>query len=304
MSPNLFLVGQPRSGTTSLDRWLSGQSQVYMSPVKEPNYFAPDLRSANDFNRRASYLKLFDGAHAYPWRGESSVCYLYSSEAAERIASFCVSARIVMSIREPVDFMMSVFHKRRANPRGSCETASTLERALALESQRRRGLALPRGIESPAMLLYRERADYPPQVERFLDRFPREQIFFTGFEDLKENPTAELDRLGTFLGLGRVAGDLPQVNASVNVRSRRVLDMVRAVEHGTCRMGQVKRIGKALLPTGLRHRAKAIVYASIQSGPKVDIPERVRHRLKAELRESVVRLSELLNYDFVTRWGY
>jgi hypothetical protein len=37
--PNLFIVGAPRSGTTSLYNYLKQHPEVFMSPAKEPHYF-------------------------------------------------------------------------------------------------------------------------------------------------------------------------------------------------------------------------------------------------------------------------
>ena len=54
--PNFFIVGAPRSGTTSLYNYLKTVPEVFMSPVKEPGYFIP-----NDFRgfTEESYLQLF-----------------------------------------------------------------------------------------------------------------------------------------------------------------------------------------------------------------------------------------------------
>jgi hypothetical protein len=48
--PNFFVIGAGKSGTTSLWRYLEQHPEVYMSPIKEPNFFAfegrePDFRS-------------------------------------------------------------------------------------------------------------------------------------------------------------------------------------------------------------------------------------------------------------------
>ncbi len=38
--PNFFLVGAPKCGTTSLFHYLGQHPEIYISPTKEPNYFA------------------------------------------------------------------------------------------------------------------------------------------------------------------------------------------------------------------------------------------------------------------------
>ena len=42
--PEFFIVGAPKAGTTSLYRHLAECPGVYMSPIKEPCYFAPEMR--------------------------------------------------------------------------------------------------------------------------------------------------------------------------------------------------------------------------------------------------------------------
>ena len=45
--PNFFIVGAPKAATTFLYAYLDQHPQVYMSPLKEPNYFASELRPEN-----------------------------------------------------------------------------------------------------------------------------------------------------------------------------------------------------------------------------------------------------------------
>ena len=43
--PNFFIVGAMKAGTTSVYSYLRQHPDVYMSPVKEPNYFCSDIDS-------------------------------------------------------------------------------------------------------------------------------------------------------------------------------------------------------------------------------------------------------------------
>ena len=42
--PNFFIVGAAKSGTTSLYHHLCQHPDVFMSPVKEPNFFSGDRK--------------------------------------------------------------------------------------------------------------------------------------------------------------------------------------------------------------------------------------------------------------------
>ena len=58
--PNFFLVGVPKSGTTSLYAYLGQHPQIYMSPTEEPGYFGPELWPQNfEVLSWEDYLGLF-----------------------------------------------------------------------------------------------------------------------------------------------------------------------------------------------------------------------------------------------------
>src|SRR5580704_13514020 len=45
--PNFFIAGAPKAGTDLLYYQLDQHPQIYMSPLKEPNYFAEEVRLHN-----------------------------------------------------------------------------------------------------------------------------------------------------------------------------------------------------------------------------------------------------------------
>ena len=61
-TPNFFLVGAPKAGSTSLNHYLDQHPQIYMSPIKEPHYFADEIRPDNfdDEMRRTAELEEVD----------------------------------------------------------------------------------------------------------------------------------------------------------------------------------------------------------------------------------------------------
>jgi hypothetical protein len=46
-APNFFLVGAPKAGSTSLYHYLDQHPEIYLSPIKEPHYFADEIRPDN-----------------------------------------------------------------------------------------------------------------------------------------------------------------------------------------------------------------------------------------------------------------
>src|ERR1019366_5553478 len=132
--PDFFVVGAPKAGTTSLNRYLEQHPEIYMSPFKEPHYFADETRVSNfspELQTQATlrapqfrawldgdmsetfqffpvgqwndYLKLFRRAGEAQLAGEASVCYLWSPTAAANIARTVPAARILVVLRNPID---------------------------------------------------------------------------------------------------------------------------------------------------------------------------------------------------------
>lgn len=63
--PNFLIIGVPRGGTSSLYSYLKQHPQIYMSPVKEPRFFAfedtkLDFKGPGDENWNKSITTLED----------------------------------------------------------------------------------------------------------------------------------------------------------------------------------------------------------------------------------------------------
>ncbi|HUA83806.1 MAG TPA: sulfotransferase [Bryobacteraceae bacterium] len=138
--PNFFLAGAPKAGTTALYRYLGQHPRIYLSPVKEPNFFAAEVREENFESAMRprlarekaglsaflsgpkrgmrfggmvadweDYLRLFAPARDELAVGEASVCYLWSPTAPARIAEKIPTAKILIMLRNPVDRAFSQY---------------------------------------------------------------------------------------------------------------------------------------------------------------------------------------------------
>lgn len=138
--PNFFIVGAPKAGTTSLYYYLGQHPQIYVSPIKEPHFFAAEMRLENfepalrrriardtrglaEFlcgpmrekrfdgvvADRENYLRLFANANGELAVGEASACYLWLPTAPERIASEIPDARILALLRDPAERAFSQY---------------------------------------------------------------------------------------------------------------------------------------------------------------------------------------------------
>ena len=186
--PNFFIVGTGKAGTTSLHRYLRQHPQIYMSPVKEPSFFASEIRGERlgkafrqHVERRSrdlpeqlkdgrpvkplgwlasdwdDYLRLFQQVDGETAIGEASAIYLWSQTAAANIHAQIPDARIVMMLRDPAERAFSQYLHQLATGL----TKSTFREHV---DQCMRGATKEIGIHYPFL----EIGMYSQQVERYL----------------------------------------------------------------------------------------------------------------------------------------
>ena len=129
-SPNLFIVGAPRSATTSLYWKLAGHPDIYMSRVKEPFFFDERAHGvlSNAISTEDEYKNLFRYvSFQAKVVGEASVTYLSSIEALERIRAFNEDAKIIVMLRDPIVASVSMYLRMRQG--GKYEDAPNFEDA-------------------------------------------------------------------------------------------------------------------------------------------------------------------------------
>jgi hypothetical protein len=199
--PDFFLIGAMKAGTTSIHRYLAQHPELFLSDVKEPNYFwlgdlpqrevPPKVRSKS-ITDRAEYEKLFDAAGPGQLRGESSTSYLSSRRAAERIAALRPDARLIAILRDPAERAWSHFVSNRE--RGD-DPYDDFSRALVEEDVRRERDASGYRFE------YRWKGFYSSHLGVYDELFPSDRICVVLYEDLVERAGPTLQKIYAFLGV-------------------------------------------------------------------------------------------------------
>ena len=307
--PDFFIVGHAKGGTTALYEMLSRHPQIYMPEVKESWYFVPELRSgANKTGADRhpctldGYLALFEEARPEQRVGEATPSYLWSRDAARRIAELQPDARIVAILREPASFLRSL-HMQFLQT--GVETERDLGKAIALEAKRREGNSIPATSTRPQALLYSEHVHYVEQLRRYEQAFGRERMLVLVYDDFRAENEATVRRVLRFLDVDDTrAIELIEANPTVGFRAPRFSGLVRSVYLGRGRGTRgAKRAIKALTPRRLRHEAIAIERRA-QLGVPLAVDEQLMGELRARFAPEVAALGDYLDRDMLGVWGY
>jgi hypothetical protein len=288
--PNFFIIGAMKAGTTALYYYLAQHPEVYMSPVKEPNFFCSEVQASRDDSSLAhieTYHGLFKDVSDEKAIGEASHCYLYEPEAVARIQRYLPGAKFVAVLRDPVDRAYSHFlHMVRDGTEPLTDFAQALQEEEA-------GAYRNRGFQD-----YVGRGLYYRQLKRYLDVFGRERVKVYLYEDLSNAPVRVLQDTFRFLEVND--SFVPDVSLRRNVSGSpryKTLDKILR------RPSPIKDALKLYLPAGLRWRLSR-AFDDLKSRNLVQPPAvepEIKRRLRGTYREDVLNLQELIYRD-LSEW--
>jgi hypothetical protein len=303
--PNLFLIGAPKAGTTSLYSYLEGHPAIFMSPVKEPNFFSTDVKAT--FRRSQfmypdeidGYVELFEGARDETWVGEASTSYLASRVAPHSVRDFAPDAAILVMVRNPVDLVYSLHNERVSN---GAEPIIDFEEAMAADEDRRAGRRLPPGFNELGAV-YRDNALLGEQLQRWQSAFGSERVHATVFSDFAADTPRAFRRVLDFLGVdsGYVPASFEAQNASWRRRDGVMRRMVKS--------GPMQWLRHSVLPAFVGEKAAFRMsrrYTRSRFNRRAYARPQMRPELRRELEDwfapDVALLGELIDRDLITEW--
>lgn len=298
------IVGKPKCGTTALARFLEEHPDICISNPKEPNYFSTDLTEISDrhhgykkyfpIRTPKDYSKCFSHCEPNQIKGEASPRYLSSEQSAYNIHKHNPAAKIIIMIRNPVDFMYSA-HRQLVT---SCiEDVESFEEALNLEEVRKKGKNIPKGARYPSHFIYTERAKYYKELKRYFDVFPREQILVLTNEEFKKDNQKHYTRTLEFLGANKsYQPNFKLVNSSKAPRFR---TLNRLYNNPWIRRNLYRMIGPSLFEKLARLGRKIV----LKDKKREPLSPELRRELEQKLMPDIKRMSQLLNRDLVHEWG-
>lgn len=294
--PDFFIIGHHKSGTTALYEMLRRHPQIFMPELKEPRWFASDLRAFVDSPNSnlpktlEEYLALFAPAAADQIAGEASPSYLRSELAAREISEMQPAARCIAILREPAGFVRSM-HLQLLQEH--VEREKDLRRAVEHERIERDGRVIHR---------YADHIHYVEQLRRYTEVFAPEQLLTLIYDDFRADNESTVRQVFGFLGVDdTVPVHVMEANPTVMVRSTRLHGAVRALSGGR---GPVRRAARAAVPESLRRGALRSARQKVVYGEAQPADEELMAELRARYAPEVRALSEYLGRDLESLWGY
>jgi sulfotransferase family protein len=283
MLPNFIVIGAAKAGTTALYWYLAEHPQVFMSPIKETNYFAYGLDPKGqllygdpDVHRYpvkslSEYQKLFEDVGTAKAIGEASPIYLECPQAAGRIHQLVPTARLICGLRHPVDRAYSDYQMylrrrgRRLDPARDLTVGSTW--------------ASP---SSHWMQIGR----YHGSLKRYFDAFARHQILVFLFEDLQQNPLGVVQDIYRFLKID--ADFVPDFNAPHNVGG---MPESRLLENVLTSHSVRSAVG-SWIPKPIANWVRRLRMKNMRKAPP--LPPELRKELTRPFYEDIAQTSDLI----------
>jgi hypothetical protein len=209
--PNVFIVGFPKCGTTSLAYWLSDHPDIYLPPEKELHYFSKEM---NIFN-----LTEEDYLEKYKNRKErilldASTSYIYSDTAIQNIEKKIGNAKYIVMLRNPIDLVYSLYEQCVYE---GIEKSKSFKEAWELSDIRWQGKD-PYGYKYPKALAYKQIGMIGTHLEKLFNLVEKDRILVLFLEELK-NPEKVWKKVLSFLEIEYFPKkEFPQLNPAKTVK--------------------------------------------------------------------------------------
>jgi hypothetical protein len=203
-APDFVIIGTQRGGTTSLHAYLGAHPRVSIPSKKELHFITDLYERGLDW-----YLGQFPaGLAPGTLTGEATPYALFHPLAPRRLREFAPEAKLIVLLRNPIDRAHSHYLFERAIGREPLDFSAALDaephRLMGEEARLFRDPTYRSAAHRH--FSYATRGNYAPQLERWFELFPREQILIVRSEDLYQRTAETYARVAAFLGIEPAVG--------------------------------------------------------------------------------------------------
>lgn len=199
--PDFIIIGAQKSGTTSLFSYLSQHPQILPSFKKEVHFFDGGLNPEVDsYQNGINWYRLrFPKKKKSQKVFEASPFYIFNPLVPKRIFDHIPKVKIIAILRNPTERAISQYFHSQSGKNESLSISDAFE-----EEENRLRIAKESGdykIKAYREHSYKNRGLYKEQLERFFKYFPKQQILVLNFDELINQPEAELEKTFEFVGV-------------------------------------------------------------------------------------------------------
>jgi hypothetical protein len=176
--PDFIIIGAMKCATSSLHEQLAIQPGIFMSQLKEPNYFSDDDQYAKGWDW---YYSHFEPAQENDLCGESSTHYTKLPtypQTTQRLYHHLPNVKLIYVMRHPIDRLVSQYIHEWTQKVISTDINQAIE-------------------QHPELVEY---SRYSMQLKPYFDSFGKDRVLPVFFENLCQNPQTELERICDFIG--------------------------------------------------------------------------------------------------------
>lgn len=273
-SPNFFLAGVAKAGTSTLHAQLTSHEQIFMSEQKELHYYCKCPERLKTIPNEEAYLGIFAGASPNAMIvGEASPCYSYYDGLMESLSERWTDARILMSLRDPVDRFWSHYLMNAWYHDGYPDPHEVIDAWQA-------GATPPDAVEDIV-----GSGMYGSQLSRVFSAFDPELVMITTLEDLSSEPESVLSEILDFLGI-------ENVNLETSVKEKAYAVPRNQVSAAILHQPRLRRWAADHVPAAARRFVKYRILGDVTRKPEP--PEDLIMRLRDLYSVDVEWTSEIL----------
>jgi hypothetical protein len=287
MKVDFFIIGAPKSGTTSLYHYLDEHPQVEMSTQKEPDYFSDVAIQKqglyygnNRIDTVEKYYSLFNVEGMNVIFGEASVSYLFYKNVASDIKKYNVNAKIIIMLRNPIDRAFSHY---------------LMDYRLGLVSDSFEEIIYKTSVNKKAHLYYQQYiqiSEYAKQIARYHKEFDADKIMLIDYEDFKKDVGKIVKSVYNFLGINEeYRSETNKKHNTFTMPKNRLIRFIYSFVF-------IRNILTFLFPDSL---VKSIRLALFKQNKKPKLSDDTREYLKHFFKDDIMEVSQLLHKDF-SKW--
>lgn len=177
-----IVAGMPRAATTFLYHTLEHHPSAYIPVRKETDYF-----SVNYYRGEKWYLNFFKDLQEHQIGFDISPMYFLDNKAPSRIQMFNPNAKLILIIRDPVEWIISFYKHMQAKTFMEMNLLKFIEKYVYKKDGKKLPLSFPSKIFEINILNFQKRFD--------------KSLLLCDFSIMRESPLLLLKALEKFTGL-------------------------------------------------------------------------------------------------------